>query len=268
MKFIIAFFLVGSFTAANSQDLKVFWEKNDLGYTLFAKNDEYCPVSISLDLNITNIVFSEGDKKIFIVPPKAEKFQIGKLALIPGKGGNFSYKYKSVLGDITKAEYEKDKGYDLPFQKGRSFNVFQGYNGSFSHQNENSIDFTMPEGTEVLAARDGMVIKVVQNNTQSCAEKECKKYNNFILVYHPDGTFAEYVHLKFNSSKVKPGDAIKVGTLLGLSGNTGWSTGPHLHFVCFIPGFDKRNTVQTKFKTNTGTSLEYLVEKKTYLKEY
>jgi len=97
----------------------------------------------------------------------------------------------------------------------------------------------MPENTDVLAARDGIVIQVVQNNTEGCPKEECKKFGNYILVYHPDGTFAEYVHIKFNGSKVKEGDSIKKGDIIGYSGNTGWSAGPHLHFDCFLPGIKK-----------------------------
>ncbi len=76
-------------------------------------------------------------------------------------GTKFSYKYKTALGDITIKKYDTSFAYDLPFQKGKLFRVYQGYNGVFSHQNEKAIDFTMPEGTEILAAREGMVVQIV-----------------------------------------------------------------------------------------------------------
>src|SRR5262249_35417178 len=151
--------------------------------------------------------------------------------------------------------------YDLPFQKGKNYLVFQGYNGSFSHKNENSIDFTMPEGSEILAARDGIVVKVVQNNTESCPGEECKKYNNMIFILHPDGTFADYAHIRYNGSKVKVGDSVKKRDVIAYSGNVGWSSGPHLHFGCFIPDFGKWITIPTKFRIDNGDKSAFLEEK-------
>jgi murein DD-endopeptidase MepM/ murein hydrolase activator NlpD len=146
--------------------------------------------------------------------------------------------------------------------------VFQGYNGSFSHQNEKALDFTMPEGTEVVAAREGVVIKVLQDNTESCPREECKKFNNYVSVYHSDGTFGIYNHIKYMGSLVKVGDTVKKGDHIALSGNTGFTSGPHLHFVCYIPGVPMPTTVATFFRTDNGSKKELLVEKKTYLKNY
>jgi len=100
-------------------------------------------------------------------------------------------------------------------------------------------------------------------------EKEkCKKYNNLIIIYHPDGTFAEYTHIKHNGSKVKIGDKVSKGQLIGYSGNVGWSSGPHLHLVIFNQNLDNRETLKTKFKTGDGSIIEYLVEKEEYSRNY
>jgi len=172
------------------------------------------------------------------------------------------------MGDVYKTDYDRSFEYDLPFQKGKSYRVTQGYNGNFSHQNENAIDFTMPEGSEVLAARDGMIVQVVQNNTESCAKEECKKYNNYITIMHTDGTFARYTHIKYNGSKYKSGDTVKRGDLIAYSGNVGWTGGPHLHFVCFLGGFEKWNTIETKFKIDKADKAVALKEGNTYLRDY
>lgn len=70
------------------------------------------------------------------------------------------------IGDITIKNYDSTYQYDLPFQKGKAFLMYQGYNGTFSNQNENSLDFVMPEGTEILASREGLVIDVLQSNNK------------------------------------------------------------------------------------------------------
>lgn len=126
----------------------------------------------------------------------------------------------------------------------------------------------MPVGTKITAVRDGVIIKVVENNDRNCAQEECKKYNNSILIYHPDGTFAEYAHIKYNGSLVKVGDKIAQNQILGYSGNVGWSTGPHLHLAIFLQGINKRKTLKTKFKTDNGKAAEFLEEGADYSKNY
>ncbi|MFT3910827.1 MAG: M23 family metallopeptidase [Ferruginibacter sp.] len=272
MKAVITFFLFLSSTCLFAQEtyLKIFAaQKTGGGAIIYGKNDAFCPVSVSLELNLKNLGFTNEGKQFIVIPPKTDSFNLGELNVIdPKKGTKYSYHYTFNYGDRNLKSYDNDFVYSLPFQKGKSFILYQGYNGNFSHQDANALDFTMPEGTEVLAARDGIVIKVVQNNTESCPNKDCMKYNNEIFVYHPDGTFATYAHIKYNGARVKPGDQVKAGDLIAYSGNTGWSSGPHLHFACYFNGFERNNTITTKFKVKEGSAPEYLQEKKTYLKEY
>lgn len=252
-----------------AQPVKVFYENKDQGYIVYASNGELFPFSISLDLDISNLDFSERDKKIFVIPAKSEKYKIGELTATDKKSRyKFSYKFISAMGDVTITKYDRSFQYDLPFPKGSNYKLFQGYNGTASHKNENALDFTMPEGTEVLAARDGIVVQIVINNNQSCFEEECKKYNNYITIMHPDGTFATYVHIKYNGTKLNIGDAVKKGDVIAYSGNVGYSKGPHLHFVCFLGGFGKMTTIETKFRTDKGANAILLNEGTVYLRDY
>ncbi len=247
---------------------KIYSEKTQDGFTVLADNDEVCPVSMKIDLELTNLSSSNGNHKIFVVPAKTKGFAITKLQLIStNTGAGYKTKSQQNYGDATLTQ-TPDYSYSLPFAKGKSFNVYPGYNGSFSHHNENSLDFTMPIGSEILAARDGIVVKVIQNNNQGCPDISCAAYNNYILVYHNDGTFAQYVHLKQNGALVKEGDIIKENDLIGYSGDTGWANGPHLHFMVFIQRIEKPETLKTKFKINDGKDIQYLTEKTTYTRNY
>lgn len=252
-----------------SQDVEFISEETNNGYIIYANNNEVCPVTVEFDFKLTNLKPNTGATKVFVIPQLAKKFKITELIFVnKNKASSMEFYTMMNLGDHKKTDYDKDYEYFLPFSKGESYNVYQGYNGTFSHQNENAIDFSMPEGTKVLAAREGIVIEVVQKNTRTCPNASCMEFNNYILIYHSDGTFAEYTHLKKNGALVKKGDKIEKGQLIGYSGNTGYSSGPHLHFVVFFQKMDERNTIATKFLTGKGDKTEILIEGNDYKRDY
>jgi len=269
MKSILLFLVLALSVNSFSQiKLNVYNEKTENGFKILADNNEFCPVSVKLELDLKNLSSSNGNNKIYIIPSNTKGFLITNLQIIASQTPySFKTKTNSNYGDINQTNYV-DYNYSLPFQTGSSFSVFQGYNGNLSHQNENSLDFTMPLGTEISAAREGTVIKVVVKNNIHCADKKCAEYNNYVLVYHNDGTFSKYVHLKLNGAVVKEGDVIKENDLIGYSGNVGWSTGPHLHFMAYFQRLDKVETIKTKFKINEGKESQILLEKNAYLKNY
>ena len=80
------------------------------------------------------------------------------------------------------------------------------------------LDIAVPEGTEVRAAGGGLVVEV----------NETPEYGKMVRLAHPQGYSTLYGHL--SHINVRQGDRISIGTVLGLSGNTGNSTAPHLHF--------------------------------------
>ena len=121
----------------------------------------------------------------------------------------------------------------LPFEEGFNVRVSQGNHGSFTHQGSAkfAIDFTVPEGTPIHAIAPGKVSRVKADSDQGCGEPECADLANYIHIDHGNGTVSRYVHLQQNGVAVDVGDEISRGALIGWSGNTGYSTGPHLHLV-------------------------------------
>lgn len=135
--------------------------------------------------------------------------------------------------------------YALPW-KGGPFRISQGAGGDFSHNSPKgryAVDVAMPVGTPIVAARDGIVVEVHDGQGGRLPNPA----GNYVRVEHADGTHSAYLHLKRGSVSVTRGQKVKTGTLLGHSGNTGRSTGPHLHFVVQKPYGDSLVSIPFRF---------------------
>ena len=133
----------------------------------------------------------------------------------------------AVLLLLSAAAQEKAGGYRLPFEEGKTYTLTQGNNGALSHSgyNQYAFDFGLPEGSKVCAARGGKVIEAKEDIVQGGTGG-----GNQIKIDHGDGTTGVYFHLKYQGALVEVGDTVLQGDVIGLSGKTGFATGPHLHF--------------------------------------
>jgi murein DD-endopeptidase MepM/ murein hydrolase activator NlpD len=132
--------------------------------------------------------------------------------------------------------------YGIPYPAGLTFTVLQGFHGPFSHRgsNEYAVDFDCPVATPVLAARPGVVVaaNAAAQGAGTTPEYHDFKRTNFVLVLHEDGTLGEYMHLAPSGVEVAPGQRVERGQPIALSGNTGYSSTPHLHFQVMTAGDD------------------------------
>lgn len=264
---LLIFLLLLSSSLIAQEKINVYTEQDGNIIYVFADNDEVIPMTVDVKLKLNGMTSNlEHDEGLVVVPANTKKVKIAeaKPSKRSGKIG-FSMESYFYLGNVNSIA-NLDYVYDLPFQKGRTVEVYQGNNGRFSHQGENAIDFALDIGDEVFSAREGVVFNKVEHNDKSCKSESCNLYNNYITLYHEDGTFAEYTHLKKNGVIVNVGDKISKGDLIGYSGNTGWTTGPHLHFVVYqVNKEGQRITLKTKFATQEAGDI-ILKEKKHYTK--
>jgi murein DD-endopeptidase MepM/ murein hydrolase activator NlpD len=172
----------------------------------------------------------------------------------PGEGRAPSYSVTVVPGDPHAIP--DDATYSLPLDESANWQVGQAFHGDFSHndeQNRYAVDFIVPEGTPVLAARDGVVTLVQSGYGEGGLDrKQDITRANEVLVLHSDGSMAVYAHLLANSVAVNVGDHVGVGQQLALSGNSGYSSGPHLHFCLQVNAGMHLASVPFRMVTSRG----------------
>jgi len=192
------------------------------------RNDLYAPVEIELKLSKLRNVQGQPPSSIRrVVPARSSVSLVVLTAQQAGKPLGYAQTLMSSIGDPQGEAH----GYRYPFPwRGGPFRLTQGPNGQYSHfgaKGRYAMDIAMPEGTPIIAARGGTVIKV-ENEQNNRGDNPS---GNFVRILHEDGTMGVYLHLMRGSVSVKEGQKVSVGSALARSGNTGNSTGPHLHFV-------------------------------------
>ncbi len=165
----------------------------------------------------------------------ADPLQCGPGTVV-GEGGDCVVDYREACGGGTVLIGNTCVATELtpvgtPFEAGLEVRISQGNHGNFSHNGYAgyAVDYPVPEGTTIVAARAGIVARIKEDSDRGCGEAACADDGNFVVVDHGDGTTGLYLHLEQNGALVDVGDAVRRGDPIARSGNTGWSTGPHLH---------------------------------------
>jgi murein DD-endopeptidase MepM/ murein hydrolase activator NlpD len=208
--------------------VKLETKKHEAGETLLVRNDLYAPVQIELRLDkVVNAVGAPAKPINWVLPPRSA-IRLATLARRdPNKPLSYTPKLRYALGDPRLVPTQNK--YPLPW-RGGPFRLTQGANGQYSHftpKGRYAMDIAMPEGTAIVAARGGVVVKT--ENRQS--GRGNNPSGNYVRILHDDGTMGVYLHLMKGSVSVTEGQRVAAGTAIARSGNTGNSTGPHLHFV-------------------------------------
>lgn len=195
--------------------------------TLIVVNDLHAPVEVELSLKELRNVAPLPTTRIHGVVEARSRTPLADL--MPQVAGPMHYRHQLRFALSDPSLKPDQHAYALPWYSGR-FRITQGPGGKFSHQDEkgrHAVDIAMPVGTRITAARDGIVVSLDQHQREGNGSKA----GNYVRLLHPDGTMSVYLHLQRNGVLVSEGQHIKAGDLIAYSGNTGSSTGPHLHFV-------------------------------------
>ena len=203
---------------------------------LTARNGFYAPVELKLEIQgIRGIQYPHPDESLsWVVPPRSD-IQILSLPLLEnGSEPFFKYQYRYLAGD-SDSKHAPPGPYRAPFAIATNHPVSQAFPEVATHTTPDSyyaVDIAMPIGTDIFAARGGVVFDVASTHFSGGLDPERDGPNaNVVRILHDDGTYAIYAHLNTNSIRVRPGDVVRRGEYIADSGNTGFTSGPHLHFA-------------------------------------
>ena len=206
--------------------------------TLFCKlrNPLDCPLRFYISTSDSSI-----NRSLHFLYPITFRSKNDTLIMIKVAGGSMDKlqtSWAACMGDLD-GKIDINARMSLPFLKGKSYKIVQGYNGKYSHRTNYSryaIDFGLQSNDTICAADGGVVVGVIKDYKMGGDDKRLEDFANYITIFHPhSGLYTQYVHLKYNGSLVKVGDSVKQGQAIGLAGMTGFTSIAHLHFNVLIP---------------------------------
>jgi|GEM_PF-2008291 len=208
---ILAATVVFDFGCGNGADPMI--SAMSLGRDVFVEPDTGTPLDGSPTASLPPVHALEGDA----TPPEPD----------PGSPSTPEPAPDTI---VTPRDSGDTLRFHVPWSPSETHRISQGNMGTFSHRGLFAWDIPMPEGTRVLASAAGIVVGVRLSSDVGLGLNESEEPENFVALDHGNGLKSVYSHLRHDGVAVSIGDYVAVGQVIGYSGNTGYSTSPHLHY--------------------------------------
>jgi murein DD-endopeptidase MepM/ murein hydrolase activator NlpD len=228
------------------------------GALFVVSNRFHAPVELFLRFRqIRGYEYPDPDEPLrWVIPPVSERTLLTLVRNGTAETPATEYEYTYQIGD-PRARHAPVRPYRVPFSVASAYPVTQAYPDIVTHSTPDSyhaVDIAMPVGTDIVAARAGIVFDVASDNYRSGMDRQRDgPAANVVKILHDDGTWAIYAHLNWNSIRVKPGDRVARGEYIADSGNTGFSSGPHLHFAVLRNAGLMSESVPVRFEGANST---------------
>ena len=233
--FALVFLGVPSVAHADDPNLTVSARRYGDRVVIVARMTGISDAMIDVSAQLQNMAASRPLPATFQVSGIGDHTLVTLQATTPALHWSYNWKQEWRAGHRLAAKPQPFL-YHLPYH-GDRYRVIQGPYGHFSHylgsESEESIDFAMPVGTTICAARGGAVVGIRTDCTRGGVAPRYIPDCNYIIIRHSDGTYARYLHLEQDGSFVHMGEKVQTGEPIGRSGQTGYTSAPHLHFEVF-----------------------------------
>jgi murein DD-endopeptidase MepM/ murein hydrolase activator NlpD len=170
---------------------------------------------------------------------------------------DLKYTWRAALGS-PDATHNPLRPYRVPFGIGSTYRISQAFPSRITHTTADSwyaVDIALPDGTPVYSAREGLVINAQHDFFRSAPALVMLDQANVVEILHGDGTIALYAHLHWDSIRVRIGEHVVRGQYIADSGNTGFASGPHLHFAVIRNTGMENVSVPIQFGGPSGTAV-------------
>lgn len=224
-------------TRSSVYPFKIETIQNDKMTQVVARNEGPAVMTVEVQMHGENATSDHPWQLVDVVAPFTEKV----LATLSPIDSTSSYQIATRMTRLFGDAFAQvnTATVQLPFQNGQRIAIGQAFGSTLTtHQDaklQHAVDFEMPENSPVIAVRDGVVVETVVGYQAGGLDPQLAEQANMVKLQHADGTSSIYAHLSPSTPKLFVGQEIKAGVMIGLSGNTGYSSGPHLHFCVSKP---------------------------------
>ena len=192
-----------------SQIGNVYHADNQKGTVfIYAENNGFVPCTLTLTAKLVNAACESPLPGRFVIFPSKMPQVVTSITYKPGQFYTFDYSYSSQFGIYTGHAPDSSYVYELPFQRNTGV-ATRFFHNRFQRKLHHHYFFNLPENVPVRAAREGIVAAIRQDLPTAKGHS-----SNYIIVFHEDGTYAEYTNFNKDSAAPRLGQRVVKGEIL------------------------------------------------------